>query len=74
LTDVDAITISSLRLNNLSQLNEQQTVTTIAIAIIANLAFKFGLVASVGGWKLAKLVSPGFAAIAAGVIIGLIAL
>jgi uncharacterized membrane protein (DUF4010 family) len=74
LTDVDAITISSLRLNNLSQLSESQTVTTIAIAIVANLVFKLGLVASVGGWKLAKLVSPGFAAIAAGVVIGLIAL
>ncbi|MGC2164909.1 MAG: MgtC/SapB family protein [Gallionella sp.] len=74
LTDVDAITISSLHLNNLGQLSEQQTITTIAIAILANLAFKFGMVAFVGGWKLAKLVSAGFGAIAVGVLVGLIAL
>lgn len=74
LTDVDAITISSLRLSNLSQLSEQQTVTTIAIAVLANLAFKFAMVTFIGGWKLARLVSAGFGAIAAGVLIGLIAL
>ncbi|OGT03297.1 MAG: magnesium transporter MgtC, partial [Gallionellales bacterium RIFCSPLOWO2_02_58_13] len=34
LTDVDAITLSSLRLFNLGQLSEQQTVTAIALAVL----------------------------------------
>lgn len=74
LTDVDAIALSSLRLFNLGQLSEQQTVTAIAIAFLANLAFKFGMVVFIGGWKLARFVSIGFGAIACGVIGGLFAL
>ncbi len=71
LTDVDAITLTSLRLFNLEQLNELQTVTAIAIALLANLAFKFGMVIFIGGWHLARHVAIGFAAIAAGVAAGL---
>jgi uncharacterized membrane protein (DUF4010 family) len=72
LTDVDAITLSSLRLFNLGQLSEQQTVTAIALAILANLAFKFGMVIFIGGWALARQVAIGFAAISGGVIAGLL--
>ncbi|MDD2915180.1 MAG: MgtC/SapB family protein [Gallionella sp.] len=74
LTDVDAITLSSLRLFNLGQLSEHQTVTAIAIAFLANLAFKFGMVAFIGGKTLAKHVATGFGAIACGVLLGLFAL
>ncbi|MCX7192654.1 MAG: MgtC/SapB family protein [Proteobacteria bacterium] len=74
LTDVDAITLSSLRLFNLGQLNEHQTVTAIAIAYLSNLTFKFGLVFFLGGKSLAKHVSVGFTAIACGMLIGLFAL
>src|SRR5574340_861677 len=74
LTDVDAITLSSLRLFNLGQLSEQQTVTAIALAILANLAFKFGMVVFIGGRALARQVAIGFGAIACGVIAGLFAL
>jgi len=74
LTDVDAITLSSLRLFNLGQLSEHQAVTSIAIAFIANLAFKFGMVIFIGGKNLAKYVATGFGAIALGVLIGLVAL
>ncbi len=74
LTDVDAITLSSLRLFNLGQLSAHQTVTAIAIAFIANLAFKFGLVVFLGGRTLARHISIGFAAIACGVLLGLFAL
>ncbi|MDD5613114.1 MAG: DUF4010 domain-containing protein, partial [Gallionella sp.] len=70
LTDVDAITLSSLRLFTLKQLDEQQTVTTIAIAFLSNLSFKFGLVYFIGGRELAKRVAGGFAAISLGVMIG----
>jgi uncharacterized membrane protein (DUF4010 family) len=74
LTDVDAITLSSLRLFNLGQLSEQQTVTAIALAFLANLAFKFGMVVFIGGWALARQVATGFGAIALGVLVGLFAL
>ena len=72
LTDVDAITLSSLRLFNLGQLSEQQTVTAIAIAFLSNVAFKFGMVVFIGGRALARQVAIGFAAIACGVILGLL--
>ncbi|MCR4304602.1 MAG: MgtC/SapB family protein [Gallionella sp.] len=74
LTDVDAITLSSLRLFNLGQLSEQQTVTAITIAFLSNLAFKFGMVVFIGGWSLARHVATGFCAIALGVLVGLFAL
>ena len=70
LTDVDAITLSSLRLFNLGQLSEHQTVTAIAIAFLSNLGFKFGMVLFIGGRELAKRVASGFAAIACGVLLG----
>ncbi len=74
LTDVDAITLSSLRLFNLGQLSEQQTITTITLAFIANLVFKFGMVIFIGGWNLARQVAAGFAAMICGVLLGLFAL
>lgn len=74
LTDVDAITLSSLRLFNIGQLSEQQTVMAIALAFLSNLAFKFGMVVFIGGRALARQVAIGFAAITAGVLAGLIAL
>ena len=72
LTDVDAITLSSLRLFNLGQLSEHQTVVAIALAFIANIVFKFGMVAFIGGWHLARLVASGFVAMACGVLAGLL--
>jgi len=52
-------------------LSEQQTVTAIALAVLANLAFKFGMVVFIGGWTLARQVATGFGAIAFGVLVGL---
>lgn len=74
LTDVDAITLSSLRLFNLGQLSEHQTVTAIAIAFISNTTFKFGMVVFIGGWNLARHVAAGFVAMVCGVLLGLFAL
>lgn len=67
LTDVDAITLSTLRLYNLDKLGAAQAVTAIALANLANLAVKAGLVASIGGIGLARLALPGLAAIAVGI-------
>lgn len=66
LTDVDAITLSSLRLYSLGKLAAEQTVSAIVLALIANLVFKFGLIVSFGGAMLAKRCIWGMGAVAAG--------
>ena len=73
LTDVDAITLSSLHLFNLDKLGAAQTVTSITLAIVANLAFKTSLVVTIGGAALARRALPGLAAIGLGLVGGLIA-
>lgn len=72
LTDVDAITLSSLRLSNLGQLTEHQTALTITLAFLANLAFKFGMVVFISGWALARKVALSFCAIAVGLLFGIL--
>ena len=72
LTDVDAITLSSLRMFGQDKLSAAQTVTAIALATLSNLAFKTGLVVVIGGAALARLTLPGFVAIAAGLLGGLL--
>lgn len=66
LTDVDAISLSSLRLFELGKLGADQTITAISIACLSNLAFKFGLVAVVGGQALARRCAPGMVGVAVG--------
>lgn len=70
LTDVDAITLSSLRLFNLGNLQIDQTANAILLAILANIAFKSGLAAVIGGAAVARLVIPGMAAVAGGLVLG----
>lgn len=74
LTDVDAITLSGLHMLNQGQLTEQQTSNTITLAFLANLAFKFGMTAFIGGWQLARKVALGFGSITCGLLIGVLAL
>ncbi|MDD5058079.1 MAG: MgtC/SapB family protein [Sideroxydans sp.] len=74
LTDVDAITLSSLRLFNMDKLSSTQAVTSISLAFLSNMLFKFGMAASIGGLALAKHLAVGFIAIAAGVVLGLLLL
>jgi uncharacterized membrane protein (DUF4010 family) len=71
LTDVDAITLSSMRMFSMEKLTAAQTVTAITLATLSNLAFKTGLVVVIGGAALARRTLPGFAAIAAGLVGGL---
>jgi len=66
LTDVDAISLSSLRLFELGRLGANQAVTAISIAYLSNLVFKFGLVAVVGGRVLAQRCALGVIAVAVG--------
>ena len=69
-TDVDAITLSSLRLFGLGSLQEVQVATTVMLALLANIAFKSGLAVVIGGIALARQVLPGMAAVAAGLLAG----
>ncbi len=71
LTDVDAITLSSLRLFSLDRLSAAEAVTSIALAVLSNLTFKAGLVITLGGWGLARRTLPAMLAVAAGIGIGL---
>jgi uncharacterized membrane protein (DUF4010 family) len=71
LTDVDAITLTSLRLFNTGRLAAGDAVTTIALAVLANLAFKLGTVYAIGGAALGKRCTVGLAAIALGTLIPL---
>ncbi|MBI2750418.1 MAG: DUF4010 domain-containing protein, partial [Burkholderiales bacterium] len=72
LTDVDAITLSSLRLFTQEKLSAAQAVTSIALAVLSNLAFKLGLILTLGGWMLTRQVLPGLLAIALGIGAGLV--
>lgn len=74
LTDVDAIALSSLRLFQMEKLSSEQAVISISLAFLANMLFKFGMAASIGGIALAKHIAVGFIAIAAGVTLGLLLL
>jgi uncharacterized membrane protein (DUF4010 family) len=66
LTDVDAITLSTLRLYDLGTLQPFQAVSAIVIALVSNIAFKLGLVFAVGGGVLARRCAPPMLAAGAG--------
>lgn len=66
LTDVDAITLSSLRLYGLGKLEIMEAVTAITLGTIANLVFKLGLIFFIGSASLAKRCALGMLAIIAG--------
>ncbi len=66
LTDVDAITLSTLRLHDLGTLQPFQAVSAIVLALVSNIAFKLGLVLTVGGAALARRCALPMLAVAAG--------
>ncbi|HEX6829222.1 MAG TPA: DUF4010 domain-containing protein, partial [Burkholderiales bacterium] len=65
-TDVDAITLSSLRLYELGKLPAVQAATAIGLALLSNIGFKLVLVAVIGGTGLARRCAPAMLACAAG--------
>jgi uncharacterized membrane protein (DUF4010 family) len=74
LTDVDAITLSSLRLLNLGTLAVLPTVTAIAIAVGANLVMKATLVAVLGGASLRRVAPLNLLLPLPGLLVGVAAL
>ncbi len=72
LTDVDAITLSSLRLFNLGALAGGQVAIAVVLAIIANTVFKLGLVLVVGGQPLFRRCAGTMTAVVAGLVVALV--
>ena len=69
LTDVDAITLSSLRLHNLDTLSVGVAVNVITLAVLANLAFKSALTLAIGGWHMARHAIAGMGAMGLGLVV-----
>ncbi len=67
LTDMDALTLSTLRLFSLGTLEAAHAVIAIAIAYASNTAFKLGLALTIGGPALARhVILPAAAPLAGG--------
>ena len=69
LTDVDAITLSSLRLHNLDKLSVTVAVNVIVLAVLANLVFKSVLTLAIGGWQMARHAIAGMGALGLGLVL-----
>ena len=74
LTDVDAITLSSLRLLSLGKLATLDASTAVSLALISNIGFKLGLVFVMGGTPLGKKCALGMLTVAFGVVLALVLL
>ncbi len=70
LTDVDAITLSSVQLSKLGKIAATQAVAAIVLAIIANMLLKAGLILAVGGVALARRCVLPLVFMSGGVILG----
>lgn len=71
LTDVDAITVSNLRLHSLGAISTSVAVIAVVLAFVANLLFKLGIVFVVGGRGLKAPVATGFLVLVIGAAAGL---
>ena len=71
LTDVDAITLSSLRLYGSDTLTSSQVAVSVVLALSANAAFKLGIVRVAGGRDLFMRCLPALAAMVAASAAGL---
>jgi uncharacterized membrane protein (DUF4010 family) len=69
LTDVDAITLSSLRLLSLDKLSVAVLVNVITLAVLANLVFKAALTLTIGGWHMARYAIAGMATTGLGLVV-----
>ena len=67
LTDVDAITLTSLRLFELGKLQDFEAVTAISLGVISNIFFKLGLIYFLVNILTAKRCATGMVATAAGI-------
>lgn len=68
LTDLDAITLSTLRLLKLEQIGVQQAGIAVVVAYCANMLLKLGFAWGFGSTGLMRRVVPGFALVLAGLL------
>lgn len=71
LTDVDAITLSSLQLHANEAIGVREAMSAIVIAVSSNLVLKAGMVAAAGSLRLGWLTGLGFAGALLGLVLGL---
>jgi len=71
LTDLDAITISNLKLVSTQTLIPPVAVNAVIIAFVANLIFKFAIVLTAGAQALRRPVAVGFATFLLGIALGI---
>ncbi|TIC83191.1 MgtC/SapB family protein [Crenobacter intestini] len=69
--DVDAITLALYQMLARAQISLNSLAVAAALAVLANTAFKFGIIASIGGPALARRCLPAFAGTVAGMLAGL---
>ncbi|HEX4896367.1 MAG TPA: MgtC/SapB family protein [Solimonas sp.] len=74
LTDMDAISLSTLQMFQLGQLGAHEVCVTLALAIGANLLFKAAIARAFGGPALGRTVSLGFLAVLAALVAGVVLL
>lgn len=74
LTDVDAITLSSLQMLARAALSQETALTAVAVAICSNLVFKAVMASAAGGPVLRGPVARAFGAVLLGLAAGLSAL
>jgi uncharacterized membrane protein (DUF4010 family) len=72
INDVDPITLTVLNLFGENRLGIDQVINAVVLAVLANNAFKYGLIASFGGRTLAWRCLPTFAATAIGMLGGML--
>ena len=72
ITDVDAISLSTLNLFDHGSIEAAAVVRVIVLAYLVNLAFKFSLVWSIAGRAPAKKLVPSFGAVLGGLLAGLL--
>jgi uncharacterized membrane protein (DUF4010 family) len=71
LTDVDAITLSSLRLFGIGMVEAREVAIAVVLAIGANIVFKLGMVLIVGGRPLFARCAGSMAVVAVGLVLAL---
>ncbi len=72
LSDVDAITLSALRLNAIGQITPDVARTTVVLALVANNVFKLLLTFFTGGAALGKRCAGPMGGVVAGLLVGLL--
>jgi uncharacterized membrane protein (DUF4010 family) len=71
LTDLDAISLSAMRLFGTNKLSGEAAAYAIGLAIFSNLCFKTGLLTWVAGYSFFRRCLPGLATIGTGILIGI---